>query len=644
MSWNGPVAGGAPFPPHPYANGQSGYDQQLPYQYGQQPAYGQHSVAPTFPAPGHPQRPPNAQPPKKKGNPIITPQPQAPYGAGQYPQQYPPAGYPQGAYVPPAYPHAGYSGPPAPQGVPPQGYGAPPPLNCPPQPFPQTQSFQWHQQGYVPAQGPQHAPGYHNTQGYAPPASTYPGYPQSAPAEPIYQAYGQGGWPPTQPHSAYDRPPPALPNGVDPHATPTPATAHLMTARPLQAPSQPPSATENDTPHGKPSLFLAWDDWDFDFEGAIWPKSNEPVDPALSLGVIIWHPAKQVTRALPSTFNQAEEQALKPTPDKLDNGESVSVYFTAENSHEAFLDVRQTDEWESIRHDPIFVVFTDEEMHSNLVSLEDCIAQRERPDEGTEQVRRDANEDMPDASWSVMDHLEQVLSNTNESSQARSIQPQQSRPYQPSQEDILAKLGVTGAPKPPSLEPVPLPFPTVDIEPAVALPEKPPVAPQQPPGPQLPPQRAHSFGGRELTQTSPPQRPYVSKFSAAVSHHQPPPPPPPPPPEPQRYGSWSQPRHNNQGYDGFRGSPALSDGSNHTMAGSDFEPEKPGDANTTEESSTTVPALSRSDSSFSRKRSYEDADHGDEKPRHHDDHTKRKRRSQPSMKVQWFYSYVPCAQ
>jgi|TARA_R110002003_G_scaffold96_34_gene7711 hypothetical protein len=192
----------------------------------------------------------------------------------------------------------------------------------------------------------------------------------------------------------------------------------------------------------------------------------------LSLGVIIWHPAKQVTRALPSTFDEAEEQALKPTPDKLDNGESVSMYFMAENSHEAFLDVRQTDEWESIQDDPIFVVFTDEEMRRNLVSLEDCIAQRDRPDP------RDDDEEMPDASWSVMDHLEQVLSCTNGGSQQRSTKQQTQPGPRSSQEDILAKLGVTGAPKPPSNEPISLPFPAVDQRPVVPLPEKPTVAPR----------------------------------------------------------------------------------------------------------------------------------------------------------------------
>jgi hypothetical protein len=62
------------------------------------------------------------------------------------------------------------------------------------------------------------------------------------------------------------------------------------------------------------------------------------------------------------------------------------------------------------------------------------------------------------------------------------------------------------------------------------------------------------------------------------------------------------------------------------MVGSDFEPEEP--VSNGVKDNTTMLKLERSDSSFSRKRSYEDADAGDDKPRHHDDNTKRKRRSQ----------------
>jgi hypothetical protein len=115
-------------------------------------------------------------------------------------------------------------------------------------------------------------------------------------------------------------------------------------------------------------------------------------------------------------------------------------------------------------------------------------------------------------------------------------------------------------------------------------------------------------------------------MSSGNGYRQPVPPPPPPPPAPQRYGSRGQPQYGGQGYDGSRGSPAPSDGSNHTMVGSDFDPDKP--VSNVKEESSDPPAFTRSDSSFNRKRSYEDADHGDEKPRQPDDYTKRKRRSQ----------------
>jgi hypothetical protein len=140
-----------------------------------------------------------------------------------------------------------------------------------------------------------------------------------------------------------------------------------------------------------------------------------------------------------------------------------------------------------------------------------------------------------------------------------------------------------------------------------------------------PPHRAHSFGGhRDTGIQRAPQRPYGSMSAGAFSRQRIPP-PPPPPPEPQ-HSSWNQSQYGNPGYDYSQGSPARSEGSNHTMAGSDFEPEKPSSGN--EKEISAVPAFERSDSSFSRKRSYEGSDHGDDKARQQDDHTKRKRRSQ----------------
>jgi hypothetical protein len=401
---------------------------------------------------------------------------------------------------------------------------------------------------------------------------------------------------------------------LDPEATPTPATARLST-----------SAASDGGMSEKPQLFLAWDDWDFDFDGAIWPKSNEPVDPALSLGVIIWHPAKQVTRALPSTFAEAEEDALKPTPEKLDNGDSVSMYFTAENSHEAFLNVRQTDEWETIRDDPVFVVFTDEEMQNNLVTLEDCIAQRDRPAESEEVVMHDGDMEMRDATWDIMDNLEQALSTDHGSATSSASKREAVSPRQESQEDILAKLGVTGTPKPPSNEPIPVPCSLSDLQQSAPPAEKPLADPLTAPirDPAQPSQRAQSYGGhRSSGPRSAPPRPYGS-MSVGVSSR---PPPPPPPAAEQQYDPWNAPQSNGHGLDDPRGSPARSEGSNRTMAGSDFEPENHGHGS--QQDMPAIPSLDRSDSSFSRKRSYEDADQEHERLRQHDDHSKRKRRSQ----------------
>lgn len=408
----------------------------------------------------------------------------------------------------------------------------------------------------------------------------------------------------------------------DPNATPTPATANLVTSQPPQVPNQPPSAVSENNSSEKPQLFLAWDDWDFEFDGAIWPKSNEPVDPNLSLGVIIWHPAKQMTRALPSTFAEAEEQALKPTPERLDNGESVSMYFMAENSHEAFLDVRQTDDWESIQDDPVFVVFSDEEMKQNLVSLEDCIAQRDRPEEVPNDVKQVEDQKMCDATWDIMDNLEQALSTSKpaEPKHETAISPRRT------QEDVLAMLGVTGTPKPLSDQPISLPYPTPFETTPTSLLEKSAFVPPSTSLPKLPTptQRAQSYSGQRNPGHVPaPPRGHNSMSSLASSR---PPPPPPPPQETQQYDPWNAPQQNGHGNDSSRRSPALSEGSNHTMAGSDFDSEKP--RVRAEQDLPAIPTLQRSDSSFARKRSYEDTDHEGEKMSHQEDQSKRKRRLQ----------------
>jgi hypothetical protein len=139
-------------------------------------------------------------------------------------------------------------------------------------------------------------------------------------------------------------------------------------------------------------------------------------------------------------------------------------------------------------------------------------------------------------------------------------------------------------------------------------------------------QRSQSLGGpRGVSHPSVPQRPYGSMSSSANDR----PPPPPPPPEHERYDPWN-PSNRQQRYHtndfGGRGSPARSEASNGTAAGSDFETEKP--TENSDQATTSGLMFERSDSSISRKRSYEDTGADDDRHRQHDDHTKRKRRSQ----------------
>ncbi|KAL1630813.1 hypothetical protein SLS54_000686 [Diplodia seriata] len=204
------------------------------------------------------------------------------------------------------------------------------------------------------------------------------------------------------------------------------------------------------------TINLGLDEWDnTDFDGAIWPKSNEPVDPNFSLGVIIWHPANETTRALSSDFVTAEEKAAKPPLPKIGNGDSVSEYFGFDNAHEAFLNVRQTDEWDLVKQDSIFYEFP---KTSDIVALEDVLANRDRPESEGENPYPSIHEiqergQRQEAAWNIMDNLEQALSSEQaEGGSRRQSRNGESTPPPPSrddaQEELLASLGVTGSPKP----------------------------------------------------------------------------------------------------------------------------------------------------------------------------------------------------
>ncbi|KAF2102874.1 hypothetical protein NA57DRAFT_52420 [Rhizodiscina lignyota] len=662
----------------PYAQ-QSQYGQQAPFQGGYQQAGPPHQ-----PPPRH-----NSYPPAKrqKGNPVITRYPPPPgyrppppgqpfqhqtpgYQQGyQQPQAYPPQSAPptyqhpqswQGQGPQAAYqPQQSYQQPPNYQH--PQGYQQNYPTQQGPQAYPPQQPYapqqgyqQQSPQGYQQQGYQQPAPPHNYQQSQAPPDAyqqpppQWQGSPQQQPSYPASDHSQYGGQqfhtPPrrdsfnrsgrnsaTPTHSM--QPPPAS------QSTHRPSSAMSMSSDPEQ--TKPGAANTNDP------LNLGAEEWEFDGDGALWPKTTDTIDPALSIGIIIWHPATQVTRALASGSEEAAAYFAKPQPKAFGNAESVSKYFTAVNAHAAYLNIRETEHWKIIKDDPVFVEFPDE---YELVAMEEVIKVRNRPDfEEDEDAMQDVKEDGEvgdgDQEYNVMDNLEQALATASngpsptaeskdDSESSARPGPMKVFPVDDSQEDILAKLGVTGIPKP--VYPTPGPAYAPPNEEEAESPKH------------VEPDKAEQ--SHEQHQYRSPQK------DTHPSYHHPPPPPPvhEPYPEPERarspsYDPWRVDQHMPTN---GRHSPARSDKSNHTVTGSDFGQDTTEGAQQTNgsgaglagsipASADTQPPLARSDSSTSRKRSYDrfdDQDDGSEPVRQADDRSSKKGRRSIQGRAEGAYS------
>ena len=140
---------------------------------------------------------------------------------------------------------------------------------------------------------------------------------------------------------------------------------------------------------------------------------------ALSLTLIAWHPAVQMTRALPSTFEEAETYMKKTQPKPLGNGESVSRFFTVANSHAAYLSIRETDHYKIIVDDPIFVVFPEKDWDLSPMAEVRANNARTEADRPAPEPKVSVEEKMEDVSdgevkeeqgSSIMDTLENALS------------------------------------------------------------------------------------------------------------------------------------------------------------------------------------------------------------------------------------------
>ncbi|KAM0717236.1 hypothetical protein Q7P37_007088 [Cladosporium fusiforme] len=81
----------------------------------------------------------------------------------------------------------------------------------------------------------------------------------------------------------------------------------------------------------------------------------EEIDKERSIGWIESHTALPTTRPLPATFSEAELEALAPRPQKAD--ECISEYWTAENREEQLNTVRMSNAWAEVKDDLVFKEF-----------------------------------------------------------------------------------------------------------------------------------------------------------------------------------------------------------------------------------------------------------------------------------------------
>lgn len=416
---------------------------------------------------------------------------------------------------------------------------------------------------------------------------------------------------------------------------------------------------------------MAGEELEEDFDGECYFARNpEDINPDLSLGVIEWKAPTATKRALPSTFKEAELDAVAPRPALPSDEESVSSYFIKAKRDEALLSVRQMDDWHEVKDSLIYREFPS--ICAEVISMPTLLARYQfrydaewaardpsearsptpelsrgptpahaaggewcpGPGADFDQERETAvlsreKSEVPNCHPGYLDDLEQALRSDN----GRSVPPRQTpshsrassvasqhrgghgkitrpKPLPPvrdqTQEEMLAALGVTGSPK--------LVYET--------------------PGP--------AFGPRPTTSES--ERVNSRANSVSSSHGRfpvpPPPPGPPPGPPPPRsqhrsgYDSWNgHPRsrgpdyHSRQpsnGYSSQRSSGYLQErrgsaSSNRTAAGSDFD----GDDNDATPRGKQIQNLSR-------KRSFADSQE-DSRFKTDDDETPKQRRKQPRV-------------
>ena len=178
---------------------------------------------------------------------------------------------------------------------------------------------------------------------------------------------------------------------------------------------------------------------------------------------------------LPSNFVVADTLSPLPSPTFEDEGRIRSKYFASRDPGILCQHLKHSSEWNAVKEDPVFQILLDNE---EVVPIKDLIASHMQhlvPEPSSDVEREDgevtqegpgaeANTVMEDGeAWNLMDSLENAL-NKRKASETEKYSGFHDLPPKPTPledqnrsstsglnrdtEDILASLGVTGAPKP----------------------------------------------------------------------------------------------------------------------------------------------------------------------------------------------------
>ncbi|ODH26848.1 hypothetical protein ACO22_04391 [Paracoccidioides brasiliensis] len=116
-----------------------------------------------------------------------------------------------------------------------------------------------------------------------------------------------------------------------------------------------------------PAIALPVEPWMEELQSLDIPESNS------GQNEIVWRPAVQVARPLPSTFDERDDIGMLPPFTTLPPGMSVSKYILDKGPEEFVDNIRNTEDWPFVMADPIFLEISTE---CELVSIDELISRR----------------------------------------------------------------------------------------------------------------------------------------------------------------------------------------------------------------------------------------------------------------------------